>query len=487
MKKSYVKDMTRGNEFSLLVSFSVPMLIGNLFQQFYNLVDSMIVGRYVGADALAAVGATGSLNYLFFSLCVGLTGGIGVVISQYFGAEDEENVRKTIFNSIYLIASSGIIMSLLGVFLARPVLMLLNTPANILEDAVSYMRIASAGLLAVASYNCISAILRALGDSKTPLFFLMVASLVNIIMDLILVIRFGLGVKGVAYATILSQIISATGSILFAIRKNPYFAINRQEMHFNFGIARKCCRIGIPLAFQSSLIAFSCVALQGVVNKFGSVVVAAFTATSRIEQLVQQPFNSLAMALSTFTGQNMGAGKMERVKRAFHRSVVTIGVFSAVMLLIFYTTGNTIMRFFVTDAQVIDFGTRAFRITAWFYFPLGMIYIVRGLLNGAGDAVYSLINGVVEVTGRLVFSNTLILIPPVGKWGVWLATALTWFITGIASIIRYKQGKWKTIRIVDGPDRKEEQTWNSSKESPLRLFRRQEHLKDHRLTKASTN
>lgn len=449
MARTFVKDMTHGSEFSLLIGFAVPMLIGNIFQQVYNMVDSIIVGRYVGADALAAVGSTGSLNFLFFSLCIGLTGGIGVLISQFFGAGDEENVRRTIFNAIYIILSAGIVMSTLGIVFARPILVWLNTPDNILADATAYMQIACAGILAVAAYNCISSILRALGDSKTPLIFLMIASLINVGLDLLFVMKFGLGVRGVAYATIISQLLSAVGSLAFALIKNPFFKINRSEMHFDRNIAVKCCRLGIPLAAQSSLIAVSCVALQSVVNRFGSTVVAAFTATSRIEQLVQQPFNSLGLALSTFAGQNIGAGKLDRVKRAFGKSVILIGCFSMFMLFVSYTFGNPIMRVFVSEPDVIAFGTQALRITSWFYFSLGMIYIVRGLLNGAGDAVYSMINGGVEVAGRIVFSNTLVLIPAIGKWGVWLATALTWFITGTVSLIRYRQGKWKTIKLVD--------------------------------------
>ncbi len=472
MKRTNVKDMTSGNEFKLLISFSIPMLIGNLFQQVYNMVDSIVVGKYVGADALAAVGATGSLNFLFFSLCIGLTGGIGIVISQHFGAGDNVNVRRTIFNSIYIIAVTGLIMSLLGVFLARPILVWLHTPANILDDAVAYMQISSGGILAIAAYNCISSILRALGDSKTPLIFLIFASLVNVVLDLLLVIKFGMGVKGVAYATIIAQVLSAVGSLVYARKSNPYFTINKDEMTYDKYIASKCYRLGLPLAMQSSLIAISCVALQSVVNTFGSLVVAAFTATSRIEQLVQQPFNSLGMALSTFTGQNMGAGKLDRVKSAFVKSVIIVAVFSLAMLAVFYAFGNNIMMVFVSDKDVIEFGTQALKITSWFYFALGIIYIVRGLLNGAGDAVYAMINGSVEVAGRIIFSNTLILIPSVGKWGVWLATALTWLITGIASLIRYKQGKWKLIKLVDEKNKEKENksSWNSLKGS------RSEHL-----------
>ncbi len=291
----------------------------------------------------------------------------------------------------------------------------------------------------------------ALGESKTPLLFLIASSIINVVLDLVYVIIFGLGVRGVAYATIIAQILAAVGILTYAIKKNPYFIINRDEMNYDARIVGKCYRIGLPLAMQASLIAISCVALQSVVNTFGSVVVAAFTATSRIEQLVNQPFNSLGLALSTFTGQNIGAGKLDRVKKALINSLLMITAFSLLLLIVFHVFGNIIMRIFVSDAQVIDLGTQALKITSWFYIALGVIYVVRGMLNGAGDSVYSMINGCVEVAGRIVFSNTLVLIPSVGKWGIWWSTALTWFITGVASLIRYRQGKWKTIKVVDRP------------------------------------
>lgn len=449
MNKKFVKDMTKGNELSLLLQFSLPMLMGNLFQQVYNMVDSIVVGKYVGKNALAAVGVTGSLNFLFFSLCIGLTGGIGVVISQYFGANDEKSVKKAIYNSIWIVFFSAALMSILGIVLARPILMWLDTPTDILDDAVIYMQIVSAGLLGVAAYNGISSILRALGDSLTPLIFLIFASVINVILDLFLVIEFGLGVRGVAYATIVAQVLSAVGSLLYSIRRNPYLKITKDEMVFDLNITGKCYKLGLPLAIQSSLIAISCVALQGVVNTFGSTVVAAFTATSRIEQLVQQPYNTLGLAVSTFSGQNIGAGKLDRVKNAYKNSMILVIIFSLVMLLLFHVFGNLIMRVFVDDVEVIRYGTKALKITSWFYLGLGIIYVVRGLLNGAGDATYSMINGAVEVFGRIFFANTLIMIPFIAEWGVWYATALTWTVTGLFSLFRYKQGKWMTIKLVD--------------------------------------
>ncbi len=444
-----MQDMTEGKEMSLLVRFSMPMLIGNIFQQFYNMVDSIIVGNYEGANALAAVGATSSLNFLFFSLCNGMSMGIGIMISQYFGAKNEVYLRKTIANTIYIIAVSGVLMSVLGILLAKPILQFLHTPDVILADAVLFMQIVSGGILAVAAYNAVAAILRALGDAKSPLIFLIVACLINVVLDLIFVIRFGMGVMGVGIATVISQAVAAIGSLLYAVATNPYFKISREELRYDKNIIEKCVRLGLPVAAQSSLIAISCVALQSVVNGFGANVVAAFTATSRVEQLVQQPFNSLGAAVSTFSGQNIGARKLDRVKRGYYKSVVLVAAFSALMLVAAYLFGNAIMRLFVNDEVVISIGAKALKITSLLYFPLGMIYVTRGLLNGAGDAFYAMANGMVEIVGRIGFANLLVLIPAIGVWGVWWATGLTWLITGFASVFRYYQGKWKYMSVVD--------------------------------------
>ena len=441
--KTYVKDMTVGNPTGLLLSFMLPMVVGNIFQQLYNMVDSMIVGQVVGADALAAVGATGSLNFLFFSLCGGMANGIGIVISQHFGAGNDDDVRKAIANAALIMLVVGTVMGSLGILTSRPILAFLNTPENILGDATLYMRIMCAGVLAVSLYNCISAILRAVGDSKTPLYFLIVASILNIFLDLLFVKSFGMGITGAGIATIIAQMLSGVGSLLFAIRKNPYFKIPRSMIKPDREIIRQSVRMGVPLAFQSSLIAISCVALQSVVNTFGSVVVAAFTATSRIEQLVQQPYNSLGMAMSTYSGQNIGAGKIDRVRQGYRKGMLIMAIFSLTMIPLAQFGGEFIMRMFVNETDVIEFGAHALKITSWFYLFLGSIYVTRGLLNGAGDAFFAFANGIVEMLGRICFAKPLTMVPVIGVWGVWLATALTWFAAGMFSMSRYFQGKWK--------------------------------------------
>lgn len=441
--KSRVVDMTKGSTYKLLISFMMPMLFGNLFQQLYNIVDSMIVGKFVGADALAAVGATGSINFLFFSLCNGLANGISIVIAQYFGAKKDKDVKNTIGNAMYIMIAGSALMTFLGLVLSRPVMELLNTPANIIDESVAYMRIICIGISFISLYNCVSAILRALGDSKSPLYFLILSCFTNIAMDIIFVTVFNMGVRGAAWATIISQLIAAAGSLLFALAKNDYFKLEKNDLKYSAIIVKQSVRIGVPLAFQSSLIAVSCVVLQSVVNTFGSAVVAAFTATSRIEQIVQQPFNSLGMAESTYSGQNIGAGNEERVKKGLWSGMAIMACFTLLFVPLAQFGGNVIMKLFVNDAEVIALGAHALKITSWFYLFLGMIYVARGMLNGAGDAAFAFINGVVEMLGRICFAKPFTLIPGVGVWGVWLATAMTWCVTGIISLLRYLQGKWK--------------------------------------------
>lgn len=449
MAKQYVCDMTVGNETSLLVRFSLPMLVGNIFQQFYNMVDSVIVGNYVGKNALAAVGMTSSLNFLYFSLCNGFATGTGVLMSQYFGMKNEKRVKDSIGNSVYLLFAMGVLVSVAAILLSRGILTLLNTPEAIFADALLYTRITCGGILAMVLYNGIAAMLRALGDSATPLIFLVIASVLNVFGDLFFVLALHLGVAGVAIATILAQALSALSCIAYAVMKNPYFRLTRENFRPDMGLLKKMLRLGIPFGAQGSLIAFSCVALQSVINRFGENVIAAFTATCRIEQLVQQPYNSLGQAVATFTGQNLGAGNVDRVKRGYHRASLLVVVFSLIMCAMMFLWGNDFIRLFVDDREVIAIGGRAIRITSLFYIPLGMIYVARSLLNGAGDSMFAFISGLAEVVGRIGFSMALSAIPALGYWAVWCTTGLTWLITGGVCVLRYLQGKWKKMVLTE--------------------------------------
>ncbi len=449
MKKQYLCDMTAGSELALLVKFSIPMLVGNIFQQFYNMVDSVIVGNYVGKNALAAVGMTSSLNYLYFCLCNGFATGAGVLMSQYFGMKNEKRVKDSIGSSIYLLLGMGVVVSVLSVLFSRGILTLLNTPQEIFDDALLYTRIVCGGVISVVLYNGIAAMLRALGDSRTPLIFLIVSSVLNVAGDLALVLIFDLGVAGVAIATVLAQLLSALGCIVYAVLKNPYFRLTKENLRPDGLLIRKCLRLGVPFGAQGALIAFSCVALQSIINRFGPDVIAAFTSTCRIEQFVQQPYNSLGMAIATFAGQNLGAGRVDRVVRGYHRSTALVVAFSLIMMGMMYLWGNAFVGLFVDDANVIAIGGRAVRITSLFYMPLGMIYVARSLLNGAGDSTFAFVSGLAEVIGRIGFAFLLCGSPALGYWAVWYTTGLTWLITGVTCMVRYAQGKWKRIALVE--------------------------------------
>lgn len=444
MENKYVCDMTKGNVTALLLRFALPMLVGNIFQQFYNMADSIIVGKFVGSNALGAVGSVGSLNFMFFSLCMGLGAGLGVLISQYFGAKEDDYVKKIIANAIYITLVAGALMSLCGVFFAKPILRIMNTPQENFKDALIYMQIVCGATVIVAGYNMISSILRALGDSKTPLIFLVAACGVNIGLDLVFVIVFHMGVAGAAWATVIAQVIAMVGSIWFGVRKNPYLKLERHHFQFDKTILENSLRLGLPIAAQNALIAFSCVALQSVVNRYGPVVMAAYTATSRVEQLVQQPFGSLGTAVSTFAGQNVGARRYDRVTTGCKMSVGIVVVFSMIMVGVMFLFGSEIVSLFVDDSKVIEIGAKGLRITSLMYIGLGLIYVMRGMLNGVGDAAFAMINGVTEVIGRVGFAWMLMMIPSVGIWGVWYTNGLTWALTGAANVMRVLQGKWKT-------------------------------------------
>ncbi len=452
MAKTYTQDMTKGNPMVLLLKFTWPMLIGNLFQQLYSMVDTMVVGQFVGSNELGAVGSTGSISFLIFSLSFGLANGIGIIISQFFGANEQDKVKKAIATSFYVMGISAILTTIVGVLAARPVMeLLLYKSPELVEDAVLYLQITCLGALAIALYNGVAFILRGLGDSKTPLIFLIAACFMNIILDLLFVIVFDMEVLGVALATVISQVSAAVGCIAFAWIKVPVFRMPIKEYVPDKGIFVQSIKVGVPVSLQSSMIAISCVALQGVVNGFGATIISAFTVVSRFEQLVQQPFNSLASAVSTYTGQNIGAGNIKRVKEGFWAATTLTIAFSLCMLPVAWFGADVIMRFFVSKPEVIQEGARGIRITCFFYSILGMIYVARSLLNGSGDVKFAMYSGFIEIVGRVGFAYLLALIPGFGVLCIWFTSGLTWSLAGAFSCIRYALGGWKEKSIVKRP------------------------------------
>ncbi|MBR4733834.1 MAG: MATE family efflux transporter [Lachnospiraceae bacterium] len=438
--------MTEGNPVRLIILFSIPMLIGNLFQQVYNLVDSVIVGQFVGADALAAIGATSSVNFLFFALCNGIGSGGGIITSQFFGKGDDNAVKSCIVNTGYVMLVFPLAVGIMALYLSVPILRLLDTPPEIMDEALAYLRIMCVGIVFVSLYNYVSSILRALGDSKTPLLFLIFSCLLNTGLDVLFVYVFHMSVRGAGYATVISQFVSGISCLIYAMKRNKYFKITREDLKFNGELVGNVLKLGIPISLQFSLIAISCMALQRVVNSFGKVAVASFTATSRIEQIIHQPYQTLGAALATYTGQNYGAKQMERVKAGYRYGLMIMACFSFVMLPVMQFLGENVIRIFVDDEPVIAMGAKALRITSLFYVTLGLIYVVRGVLNGLGDAIFALLNGIVEAIGRFVVPAAMVGIPAIGLWGIWWSVGIVWAVSGITAYVRYVYFKKKLTR-----------------------------------------
>lgn len=434
-------NMTEGSPVRLLIMFSVPMLIGNIFQQLYNIVDSIIVGKLIGADALAAIGVTGSVTFLFFALCNGFGSAGGIITSQNFGKQDAAQVKRCIANTGYIMIVFPAILGIAAFCGSRLLLTILGTPEKIFSESLRYMQIMCLGLVFVSLYNYVSSILRALGDSKTPLYFLIFSCLLNTVLDVVFVKYLGYGVAGAGIATLISQFISGAGCMIYAFRYNPYFKLERKDWAVDSILIIKTIKLGVPLSLQFSLIAISCMALQKVVNSFGPVAVAAFTAISRVEQVIHQPYQTLSAALSTFSGQNYGARKYERITLGFKKSMLIMVIFTIMMLPIMQFFGSEITSIFVNEPDVIAMGAIALKITSPFYVFLGIIYVVRGALNGVGDAFFALLNGIIEVIGRFVFPIFLTMIPAIGLWGIWWSVGGVWFISALTAWLRYEYKK----------------------------------------------
>ena len=439
-------DMTVGSPTRHILVFALPALIGNIFQQIYNIADSIIVGRFVGPDALAAVGSSASITFLFFALCNGIGNGGGIIASQFFGARDDDKVKNCIVNTGFIMLIVPLVFGVIC-FIGTPALLsLLNTPADILPNSVMYIRIMCLGILFVSLYNYLAAMLRALGDSRSPLYFLILSTLLNVVLDIIFVYNLKMGIKGAAIATVIAQFTAMTTCGIYAYRINPYFRLKRCDFHISFDMCRKVIRLGVPMSLQFALISVSAMAVQRVVNSYGTTVIAAFTATNRIEQLIHQPYTTLGASLATFSGQNFGAREYKRVYTGYIKGLLIMLVLTAAMILGMQLFGGTITGLFVTDAEVIRLGAMGLRITSLFYPALGLIYVVRGVLTGVGDAFFALFNGIVEVIGRFTLPILMTRYMGMGATGIWVSAGVVWVLSGVTAWMRYRSYLHERIR-----------------------------------------
>ena len=440
------KELTSGKPLKLIFLFMLPMFFGNLFQQIYNLADALIVGRTIGLEALAAVGATSPMIFLVISFIFASTQGFAVVTAQRFGARDYENVRKSVAAGFILSFVLTLIMTAISLPFVQQMLDILRTPDDIINLAHDYLFIMFAGIIATVFYNLSSNIIRALGDSKTPLYFLIFASILNIFLDLLFILKFHLGVAGAAWATVISQAVSTILCIFFMFKKFPVLKLKKEDWQVDKDFLYEHLRVGIPMGFQMSVLTIGIIALQYVLNGFGSTAIAAFTTAMRVDQLVSQSLLALGAAAATFTAQNYGAGKMKRIREGARASVLIafiISIFCAVFVL---TLGETVVNLFmdVKNEEVTRLAMQYLHIIIIFFFFLGLLLIYRNILQGMGNVMAPLFSGIAELIMRALAAFKLGEI--LGYTGISLATPAAWISAAIVLYVGYKISLMKNLK-----------------------------------------
>jgi putative MATE family efflux protein len=432
-----VQDMTTGEPVRLIVLYSIPLLIGNIFQQMYNMVDTIIVGKLLGTNALAAVGNTGPMNFLVLGFTYGLSSGFAVITAQRFGAKDWDGLRRSVAMNIKLNAISAVIMTVLACALTMPILRVINTPEEIIRQSFNYIFVIFLGIGTCTMYNCGAGILRAVGDSTSPLVFLIISSLLNIVLDIVLIIKTNMGVAGAAWATVISQAVSAVLSFIWIVVKFPMLHVHRKDFASDIPFARQHLLIGANMAFQFSITAIGVIILQGALNRFGSAKIAAFTAAQKVEQLVTAAAGTFGVTMANYGGQNLGAGRIDRIREGTKKAaLITIGfaIISAAIAIVFsdVLTGLFLKK---NEPEVLAASRLYLRMTAVFYPVLFVLFIYRNVLQSIGRGFWPLMGGVFELVARTVAAYTL---PAVwGFGGVCAAEPLAWCAATFPLAIAY--------------------------------------------------
>ncbi len=440
-------DMTAGSPTRLILTFALPLLVGNIFQQLYNLVDSVVVGNYVGKTALAGVGTSFPIIFMFTALFMGVGMGATIMVAQYYGAGDHERVKKTI-STIYTAVMVGAIpLTLLGVFLCGPLLKLMLVPADTYREAYTYILIIFIGITAMLGYNVNAGILQGVGDSKSPLLFLVIACGINIVLDLLFVLVFGWGVAGVAIATIIAQFFSWVFGIFFINKKYPELEINPFKFRFDRHLFWQAIRLGIPAGVQQAIFSLGIMVMQSLVNSYGSDFMAGFNGSNKIDTFAFMPIQSFATAVTTFVGQNIGAGKYDRVKRGASVTLMMSIICSIVIGVLLLFTGPFLMRLFSPDAAVIEAGMAYLYRILPFYAILSLLFIINGVMRGAGEMIVPVISTMVSLWAARVPSAYL-LAHFFGRDNMFFSYVIGWVLGAIIAIAYYLSGRWKNKSIV---------------------------------------
>ena len=436
MSKNKTNDMTVGSPVKLIIQFMIPMFLGNVFQQFYNIVDSIVAGQFIGVDALAAIGSTGSLMFFVTGWLNGLSSGFAIIVAQRFGARKYDEMRHYVAMSFYLMAAFALVMTAAFLALNEPILRLMNSPENVMQDVKSYMGIIYAGLIITAAYDILAAVLRALGDSRSPLYFLIISAGINVVLDIVLICVFGMGVEGCAYATVIAQGISAVCCIIYIVKKYPILHLKKENFAISLDSFRRLIALGIPMGLQFSITAIGTIIVQGAVNIYGTTYMAGFSAAGKIQNIASMVAVSMGATIATYVGQNRGAGKMDRVKQGVNYCWIMLLVWSVIEMILMYFGGKYFTYLFVSSSQtdVINVSVTYFHTVFWAYPFLCTIFLFRNALQGMGYGLVPMLGGVFELVAR-----TAIVVFVAGKTtfaGVCLADPVAW-IAALIPLIPY--------------------------------------------------
>lgn len=440
MKESTVtmeRDMTVGSPTKMILNFTFPIFLGNVFQQFYNMADTIIVGKFVGAKALAAVGSTGTIMFLIIGFLTGLTAGFTVPTSQKFGAGDMKAMRKTVGSAVILSAVVSIVMTIVSMLGMRGLLKLMHTPDDIFREAYSYIMVICAGIFAQVLYNLLASILRALGNSKTPLYFLILAAGLNVVLDLVFIIGFHMGAAGAAYATVVAQGVSGLLCLLYIIKKVPILHLTKDDWSLDSALVKIQLGVGFPMALQYSITAIGSMMMQAALNLLGSLAIAGFTAGSKIEQLVTQAYVALGTTMATYCAQNTGAGKVDRIRKGF-RSSTSIGiVYSVAAGAVIMFVGKYLTPLFLSEniTEIMNYVDIYLKCVGAFFIPLTIVNVYRNGIQGMGYGILPMMAGVAELIGRGVVA--IIAARYHSYFGVCMASPAAWILAGGLLLVMY--------------------------------------------------
>ena len=435
-RKQTISDMTTGSPAKLIIRFMIPMFLGNLFQQFYNVVDSIVAGQFLGVQALAAIGSTGSLMFFVIGWLNGLTSGFAIMVAQCFGAKKEDRMRHYVAMSVYLSVAFALVMTI-GLTLANePILRLMNYSEEIMPEVKAYMGIIYAGLLVTVAYDALSAFLRALGDSRSPLYFLMISAGINVFLDIVFIVVMGMGVEGCAYATVIAQAISAFCCFIYIVKKYPILHLKKEDFRYSWNSVKKLLGLGIPMALQFSITAIGTIIVQGAVNVYGETYMAGFSAAGKLQNILTTVFVAFGATVATYVGQNRGAGRIDRVREGVRCTQYMILAWSVIVMILMFFFGKYMTCIFVNSSEtdVLAVSVEYFHTVFWCYPFLGSIFLYRNTLQGMGYGLVPMMGGIFELAAR-----TIIVLLVAGRTsfrGVCLADPAAW-IAALIPLVPY--------------------------------------------------